>query len=133
VHECVAAILCQGDSVLLCHRHADRDWFPNVWDLPGGHVERDESRRDALARELREELGVEVVVPSAPFATIDDDALELHMDVWVIDEWCGNPANLAPDEHDELRWFARDEVADLGLADASYLPLLRSVLARNRE
>jgi len=29
--------------VLLCHRHPNRQWYPNVWDVPGGHIEADES------------------------------------------------------------------------------------------
>ncbi|WP_433427484.1 NUDIX hydrolase [Nonomuraea sp. CA-141351] len=35
----VTAVLRDGDRVLLCHRSAGRRWYPDVWDLPGGHVE----------------------------------------------------------------------------------------------
>ncbi len=35
---------------------------PNVWDLPGGHVDTGERRMDALVRELGEELGIELDV-----------------------------------------------------------------------
>jgi 8-oxo-dGTP diphosphatase len=35
----VAAFLRDGNRVLLCHRSAARRWYPDVWDLPGGHVE----------------------------------------------------------------------------------------------
>jgi hypothetical protein len=41
-HEIVAAVLVRDGRVLLCHRSPGREWFPNVWDLPGGHVEADE-------------------------------------------------------------------------------------------
>jgi ADP-ribose pyrophosphatase YjhB (NUDIX family) len=38
VHIVVAGLLVRDQQVLLCHRSAERKWYPNVWDLPGGHV-----------------------------------------------------------------------------------------------
>src|SRR5690349_1557820 len=60
----VAALLRDGDRVLLCHRSAARRWYPDVWDLPGGHVEAGETPGAALVRELREELGITIGEPS---------------------------------------------------------------------
>ena len=57
-HVVVAAMLCRGRSVLLCHRSPGRLWYPDVWDLPGGHVEPGEHPGQRPARELSEELGV---------------------------------------------------------------------------
>src|SRR5215467_12963763 len=53
----VTAFLRDADRVLLCHRSAQRRWYPDVWDLPGGHVEPEELLAAALARELREGSG----------------------------------------------------------------------------
>ncbi|MGV9763186.1 NUDIX domain-containing protein [Micromonospora tulbaghiae] len=39
----VTAVLRDGDRVLLCHRSAGRRHYPDVWDLPGGHVEEGEA------------------------------------------------------------------------------------------
>jgi 8-oxo-dGTP pyrophosphatase MutT (NUDIX family) len=33
------AILRDHNIVLMCHRHPDREWAPDVWDFPGGHIE----------------------------------------------------------------------------------------------
>jgi 8-oxo-dGTP pyrophosphatase MutT (NUDIX family) len=38
-----AAALVNSDRVLLSHRHPSRRWYPNVWDIPGGHIEDDET------------------------------------------------------------------------------------------
>ena len=62
----VTALLRDGNRILLCHRSPRRRWYPDVWDLPGGHVEPGELPGAALARELREEHGIDVAAPSGP-------------------------------------------------------------------
>ncbi len=54
----VAAILRHNGRILICRRRADQ---PHAlkWEFPGGKVEPGESPKAALARELREELGIE--------------------------------------------------------------------------
>lgn len=129
VSECVparvvAAILRRDNTLLLCHRHPDRAWYPDVWDLPGGHVEHGETPTEALARELREELGVDLRSPlGRPFEELEDSAAAVNMTIWLID-YAGTVANHAPDEHDELRWVTADEIAGLVLAHPSYVELL---------
>ena len=54
----VAGILRRGDEILACRRRSDQDHAGN-WEFPGGKVEAGESPEEALARELREELGIE--------------------------------------------------------------------------
>ena len=94
----VAAILRQDDRVLLCHRHPNREWYPNVWDLPGGHIEPSEEAADALVRELREELGIEVARRLAlPFQQVTDAAVGVELTIWLLD-WEGAVVNDAPEE-----------------------------------
>jgi 8-oxo-dGTP diphosphatase len=58
----VAGLLARADgAVLLTQRRADQA-LPNMWEFPGGKVERGEHPEAALARELREELDVDVTV-----------------------------------------------------------------------
>ena len=56
----VAGVLVDGPRVLVTQRPAGSH-LAGAWEFPGGKVEPDEDPRDALARELREELGVEGV------------------------------------------------------------------------
>ena len=49
---------CSHGLVLLVHRHPLREWYPDCWDLVGGHVEKGESPGEAVIRECLEELGV---------------------------------------------------------------------------
>lgn len=124
VHRCAGAILVQGAAVLLCHRSPTREWFPDVWDIPGGHIEHGETSTTAIVRELDEELGIAASVSGEPFAVVESAELSLAMDVWLIDTWEGTPTNRAFDEHDRIAWFAPEEVAALALADESYRTLL---------
>lgn len=64
IRNIVAAIVRQGDSVLLVKQQAEDDEAA-AWALPGGRVEAGELLTEALAREVREETGLTLVRPGA--------------------------------------------------------------------
>jgi 8-oxo-dGTP diphosphatase len=124
----VAGLLRRRGRVLLGHRSPERHWYPDIWDLPGGHVEDHEQPPQALARELQEELGILIGPPTiAPFAQVQGS--DFRMDVWLVDEWTGDPCNDASDEHDALAWVDADEAIGLQLADARLPTLIEAALA----
>jgi 8-oxo-dGTP diphosphatase len=84
------------------HRSPAKDWYPDVWDFPGGHVGPGETGAQALVRELREEVSVSVPVPDASPRTIRRAGLILEL--WRVDSWDGDVINAAPEEHDALGW-----------------------------
>jgi 8-oxo-dGTP diphosphatase len=57
----VAAVVRRGDELLVTRRH-DRPDRPGQWEFPGGKIEAGERERDALRREILEELGCAVDV-----------------------------------------------------------------------
>jgi mutator protein MutT len=126
-HEVVAALLVRDGRVLLCHRSAGRCWYPDVWDLPGGHVEAGETPSEALARELEEELSILMGEPGPELASVVE--AELAMRIWLVEQWAGDPVNVSPAEHDDLGWFSLSEVEELRLAHSSYLSLIRDTLS----
>ena len=127
-HRVVGAILRRRNRLLLCHRHPDREWYPDVWDVPGGHVEPCETPSDALVRELREELGVELSLPlGSPFGQLTDAATQIEMTIWLID-YDGAVANRSPEEHDEVRWIAAHEISGLALAHSGYAAIFDRAL-----
>jgi 8-oxo-dGTP diphosphatase len=121
----VAALVRDG-LVLLGHRHPSRRWYPDCWDLVGGHVEAGELPDQAVRRECLEELGVHVH-DSVPISmTISDPTLDLH--AFLVTRWDGEPVNAAPEEHDDLRWFRPRDLADLKLAHPAGLSNLLSAV-----
>jgi 8-oxo-dGTP diphosphatase len=125
-HHVVAGVLVRGATVLLGHRSPDRRWYPDVWDLPGGHVEPGEDEPAALARELHEEVGV-VPRDPVPLTRLEDD--ELALSLWVVRAWDGEPRNLQPHEHDALRWVGVADLPVLRLAHPAYTEVLRQAVA----
>ena len=60
-HETAGGVWLRDGKVLLERRPADATVYPGCLDLPGGHLEAGEAALDALVREWREELGIEVL------------------------------------------------------------------------
>ncbi len=113
----VVGALVREDRVLLVHRSPSKRAYPGRWDLPGGVVEDGESEMGALARELREELGVQVATGSTSHlcrVTVRPAGEPVLLSAWLVRDWTGVPTNAAPEEHDDIRWF--------GLATMPSLP-----------
>ena len=57
----VAAVIWQGGKILVCQRTRHQT-MPMKWEFPGGKIEEGEQPRDALRRELEEELGIDATI-----------------------------------------------------------------------
>jgi len=58
--EVAVGVLIQSDGTFLLTSRPDGKPYAGYWEFPGGKVEQGESTHDALCRELREEIGIEV-------------------------------------------------------------------------
>src|SRR5439155_16729552 len=125
---CVGALLHCDGHILLGRRAATCVHYPDVWDLPGGHHEPDETYDETSARELCEEIGVTplawalLAVLHGPGAA-PDEALVLH--VYGVTSWKGTPRNLILEEHSEVAWVTLDQPCRSVLAHPDYPALFR--------
>lgn len=130
-HECVGAIIVRGKSILLGKRTAQREFYANVWDVFGGHVEPGESPERTLRRELEEELGI---LPTAwrYLETLRDldptrrAVFACHF--YVVTEWSGIPKNVEPQEHADINWYCIEDAAQLNLAHSGYVRIFQTAI-----
>ncbi|WP_030016135.1 MULTISPECIES: (deoxy)nucleoside triphosphate pyrophosphohydrolase [Micrococcales] len=118
--------------LLVARRSAPAE-LRGLWEFPGGKVEAGEDVRDALRRELREELGIE--------AKLGDEVTGPHPQGWPLNErlalrvFIGTVASGEPrplEDHSELSWHGLDDQAGLlGLAwiPADY-PIVEALIHR---
>jgi len=122
----VAGALIESGALLVAQRNRPPE-LAGLWELPGGKVAAGESDATALARELREELGVHVTVG----ARVGADVLlspTTTLRAYVVTRVAGE---VTPHDHGALRWVHADELDALAWvpADRAWLPDLAAVLA----
>ena len=103
--EAVVVVIRRGGRVLVIERGAAVS-FGGYWTLPGGRIEPGESPRQAVVREIREELGLAVrAVAKVWECPTDDGTYRLH---W----WTASAAGMAlkpnPAEVGRVRWVDAD-------------------------
>ncbi|QNE34869.1 (deoxy)nucleoside triphosphate pyrophosphohydrolase [Leifsonia shinshuensis] len=113
----VAAVIVRDGAVLACRRAPHKD-AAGRWEFPGGKVEAGETPEAALARELREELGVDVRV-----GALLDRTVTGQVDLACYAATLLGPAPTASTDHDALEWRGTGALAGLDWADAD-LPVV---------
>lgn len=136
IHEIVAALIIQSQRILLGQRSATRAFYPDVWDVFGGHMEPGEQQHETLVRELQEELGITPTqwrfletIHISPPASPDEPADQLIFHLYLVTAWTGMPINRQLEEHSTIGWFSLAEAIQLPLADPSYPALFARYLA----
>lgn len=135
-HEVVAALIIQSHKILLGLRSADREFYPNVWDVFGGHMEPGEQQHQTLVRELQEELGITptqwTYLETIQFSPISSPGQ--HSDPWsvhlyIVTAWVGTPTNRQFEEHSAIGWFSLAEAIQIPLADPNYPTIFERYLS----
>lgn len=112
----VTGLLRKGDKILVGQRPVGHT-LAGHWEFPGGKIEKNETPEFALARELREELGIEAEVGRLMLASThsygDTGIVILFYEVLF---WKGEPKNV---HHMELKWVEPSGLSSLTLPDAN--------------
>ena len=120
----VAALIERGGEVLVARRKEEGE-RAGLWEFPGGKVEPGEGERAALARELREELGVRVQVGEL-YARLEHIYPDLQVELALYRARLHEQEDPRPLTAQELRWVQRRELPGLPFCEAD-VPLLIQV------
>jgi 8-oxo-dGTP diphosphatase len=123
----VAAAIVADGRVLAARRTRPAE-LAGRWELPGGKAEPGESDKDAVAREVREELGVVVVAGEQVGPEVE---LGRRMVLrWFTARLLDPVDAIQPTEHDAVRWLAADQLDEVDWleGDEALLPHLRTLL-----
>ena len=112
----VAALILKNGEVLVCQRTRHQS-MPLKWEFPGGKIEDGEQPRDALRRELEEELGIDAHI-GEEVARIRHDyknggSVELRF--YVVNKYTGEMENRI---FRDVRWAKRSELPKYDFLEA---------------
>lgn len=111
-----AAVLCRGGKILLARRAPNKK-MAGLWEFPGGKVEEGESSGQALQRELKEELGIDV--DPGPELMTHRHAYDFGViDLVSVMCWCVTDGDFSSTDHDQLAWVAPADLRSFNLAPA---------------
>lgn len=116
----VAAVIKHDNKIFATQRGYGE--FKDGWEFPGGKMEQGETPKQALVREIREELDTEIEVGEL-IETVEYDYPQFHLTMHCF--WCTvKSGNLVLKEHEAAKWLTKETLnsvewlpADLGLID----------------
>lgn len=104
--EVVAAIIHQERRILATQRGYGE--YKGLWEFPGGKIEAGETEKQAIVREIREELGVEICAEKK-VCTVEYDYPAFHLTMHCL--WCHIASGaIELKEHQDARWLSLEEL-----------------------
>ena len=109
----VGAVLLKDNKILLPKRSATLKKMPNKYEFPGGKVEKDENLKDALKRELNEELCIDVNIKD--IIEFPNNVLKTEkfiLTIFIIKKW-KNELTINPEVNSEILEVNLDELKNV--------------------
>ena len=123
--EVVAALICKGEKFMICQRPANKK-RGLLWEFVGGKVEKGESKEQALIRECKEELNIEIDVDSEFISTKHTyPDITINLTVFNSRIVSGKPTLL---EHNDLKWITKNEIPNYNFCPADEVILEKIIL-----
>jgi 8-oxo-dGTP diphosphatase len=122
----VAALIVENGKLLICQRTRHQT-MPMKWEFPGGKIEEGEQPRDAMRRELEEELGIQATVGDqvACFEHMYPNGGSVELTFFVVREYAGKLENRI---FNDMRWVELRELPGFDFLEAD-LTVVRDLAA----
>lgn len=107
----VLLLLINAQQEILLLRRINTPFCNHCYSLPGGTIEYGESARQALVREIKNSLGMDVTADEFTFAHVMHrkcNEPEFFACVFTLVIESRTPCNAEPERHDDMRWYAAD-------------------------
>ena len=100
----------KGGHILLLKRE-NTGYFDGFYSLPAGHLDGNETAKEAAVREVKEEVGLNIKPKDLVLVhtshrkspiPVDHERIDLF---FKIAKWNGEPSNNEPHKHAEIKWF----------------------------
>ncbi|WP_448212897.1 8-oxo-dGTP diphosphatase MutT [Colwellia sp. MEBiC06753] len=116
VIQVAVGVILNNGKVFLTRRHLDVHQG-GKWEFPGGKVESDETVAQALARELKEEVSIDVLA-CQEFMTINHDYgdKQVKLEIFIVDQYLGEPNSA---EGNDQQWVTLDELSNIDFPEAN--------------
>ncbi|MBL4933205.1 (deoxy)nucleoside triphosphate pyrophosphohydrolase [Clostridium paridis] len=121
----VGAIIQNENNEILCALRSPNMSLPNFWEFPGGKLEKGEGYKEAIEREIMEELDCSVeFIDVFNDNTHEYDAFIINLVTVKCKLVSGSPT---ASEHAELRWLNREDLLSLNWAPAD-IPAVKQLV-----
>lgn len=126
----VAAALINSEEMILLSQRAKNKPFGGLWEFPGGKVEPGETPEEALIREIKEEIGIDIsqkCIAPLTFASYSYDKFHLLMPLYICRVWQGIPV---AKESQTIKWVRINEIDNYEMlpADTPLIAMLKDYL-----
>ncbi|WP_133408345.1 8-oxo-dGTP diphosphatase MutT [Parashewanella tropica] len=127
IHVAVGVIINSQNQILIAKRHKHLHQG-GKWEFPGGKVEKGETTSEALIRELKEEVDLDVE-NTTPFMELSFDYpdKQVFLDIHQVSEFKGEAKG---QEGQEIKWVSKCDLIDYQFPDANQ-PILEKIIQQS--
>lgn len=122
--EVVAAVIQKENKVLATRRNYGE--FQGMWEFPGGKIENDETREQALKREILEELNIQIDIDHF-FTTIEYDYPQFHLVMHCYLCHLPEHEHLTLNVHDQIKWIDKKNLNSIDWLPAD-IPVAKQII-----
>jgi 8-oxo-dGTP diphosphatase len=124
--EVVAAIIINDDKILCLQRSESKlSYISKKYEFPGGKIEIGETKEQAIKREIKEELEMEISIKKE-FLTVTHQYPDFHLTMYSFLCSCKN-TSLTLTEHIDFKWLDKKDLTELDWAAAD-VPIVEKLV-----